>query len=84
MALRIRLAAMSGRAMNAACDPPLTDSMLAFIRMAMNRSQSGRMALSCPQTIYQAGRSFQPAMVATHCQETVRQPQVEYSGGTGS
>lgn len=41
MALRIRLAAMSGWAMNAACDPSLTDSTLAFIRLAMNRWQSG-------------------------------------------
>ena len=61
---RIRPAAMSGRAMNAACDPPLTDSTLAFIRWAMNRSQSGGMALSCSETMYQVGRSFQPAMVA--------------------
>lgn len=34
MALRIRLAAMSGRAMKAACDPSLTGSMLALIRLA--------------------------------------------------
>src|SRR5260221_13089212 len=63
-ALRIRLAAMSGWAMNAACDPSLTDSILAFIRLDMNRSQSGGMALSCSETMYQVGRFFQPATVA--------------------
>jgi|SRR5215475_13712847 len=57
MALTIRLAAMSGWAMNAACDPPLTDSTVAFIRLAMNRSQSGGMAWSCSETMYQVGDS---------------------------
>jgi hypothetical protein len=50
--------------MNAACDPPLTGSTSALIRLAMNRWQSGAMALSCSESRYQAGRFFQPATVA--------------------
>jgi hypothetical protein len=60
MALRIRLAAMW--VMNAACDPSFTDSTSAFVRRAMNRWQSGGMALSCSESKYQAGRLFQPRL----------------------
>jgi hypothetical protein len=59
MDLKISPAAISGGPMNAACDPPLTDSTLASIRLAMNRSQSGGMALSCSETMHHVGRSFQ-------------------------
>jgi hypothetical protein len=62
--LRIRPAATSGRAMNAACEPPLADSTVAFIRLAMNLSQSGGMALSCSETMYQAGISSSQRTVA--------------------
>jgi hypothetical protein len=55
---------MSGWAMNAACDPSLTDSLLALIRLAMNRWRSGAMALSRSETMYQAGMFFQSATVA--------------------
>src|ERR1700722_11222860 len=60
MALRMRPAAMSGWAMNAACDPPLAVSTTALARSAMKRSQSGGMALSCSETMYHDGRFFQP------------------------
>ena len=44
--------------------PPFTDSVTASTRLAMNRSASGGMALSCSETMYHEGRFFQPAAVA--------------------
>jgi len=64
MTLRMRPAATPGWAMKAACDPPRTDSVVAFALLAMKRSQSGGMALSASETMYHDGRSFQPATVA--------------------
>ena len=49
--------------MNAAWDPS-TDSATASARIAMKRSASGGMALSCTDTKYHEGRSFHPATVA--------------------
>jgi hypothetical protein len=37
---------------------------VAFALLAMKRSQSGGMALSCSETMYHDGRFFQPATVA--------------------
>src|SRR5215469_4551667 len=53
----------TGSAMNAVCDPSI-DSVVAPIRLAMNRSASGGMALSCSDTRNQDGLVFQPASVA--------------------
>ena len=50
--------------MNAQCDPPFTDSIVALARSAMNRWHSGEMAWSCSETIAQDGRFFHPAVVA--------------------
>jgi hypothetical protein len=49
--------------MNAAWEPS-TDSATASARLAMKRSASGGMALSCADTKYHEGRSFHPATVA--------------------
>src|SRR6202171_6254047 len=49
--------------MNAAWEPS-TDSVTAAARLAMKRSASGEMALSCADTKYHDGRSFHPATVA--------------------
>src|SRR6478735_5840926 len=59
----MRPAATSGWAMNAAWEPS-TVSATASARLAMKRSASGAMALSCADTRYHEGRSFQPATVA--------------------
>ena len=55
----MKSAATSGWAMNAACEPA-TDIVIAFILLAMKRWASGWMALSCSDTMYHAGRFFQP------------------------
>src|SRR3984893_3026986 len=49
--------------MNAAWEPS-TDSVTAAARLAMKRSASGEMALSCAETKYPEGGSFHPATVA--------------------
>src|SRR6266853_992090 len=49
--------------MNAAWEP-YTESVTAAARLAMKRSASGEMALSCADTKYHEGRSFHPATVA--------------------
>src|SRR6478736_7078629 len=49
--------------MNAAWEPS-TDSATASARLAMKRSASGEIALSCADTRYHDGRSFHPATVA--------------------
>ena len=49
--------------MNATWEPS-TDSVTAPARCAMNRSQSGGIALSRSETRYQLGNDFQPATVA--------------------
>src|ERR1700730_17305259 len=59
----MKLAARTGLAMNAVCDP-LIDSATAPMRSAMNRSASGGIALSCSDTRNQEGVVFQPAAVA--------------------
>src|ERR1700722_198051 len=59
----MRPAALSGWAMKAAWEPS-TDSVTASARLAMKRSASGGMALSCADTKYHEGRVFQPATVA--------------------
>src|ERR1700681_4360744 len=61
--MRMRPAATSGWAMNAAWEPS-TDSVTAAARFAMKRSASGAMALSCADTKYHEGRSLHPATVA--------------------
>src|SRR5271155_3352597 len=43
---------------------PSTDSVTASIRFAMKRSASGGIALSCSDTMYHVGRSFQPTRLA--------------------
>lgn len=54
---------MSGWAMNATHEPS-TDSATAPMRCAMKHSESGGMALSRSETMYQLGRFFHPATVA--------------------
>jgi hypothetical protein len=56
-------ATATGRATNTAWDPSM-DRVVAPIRSAMNRSQSGVMALSWSDTRYHDGFVFQPARVA--------------------
>src|SRR6201997_1611783 len=59
----IKPATATGWAMNAVCEPAM-DLVVAPMRSAMNRSQSGGMALSCSDTRNQDGFVFQPAAVA--------------------
>src|ERR1700748_2011402 len=59
----MKLAAGTGLAINAVCDP-LIDSVTAPIRLAMNRSASGEIALSCSDTRNQEGLVLHPAAVA--------------------
>jgi hypothetical protein len=54
-------ATRTGLAMNAVCDP-LIDSVTAPIRLAMNRSASGGIALSCSDTKNHDGLVFHPAV----------------------
>src|SRR5580700_12139043 len=62
-ALVMKLAAHTGLAINAVCDP-LIDSVTAPMRLAMNRSASGGMALSCSDTRNHEGLALHPAAVA--------------------
>src|SRR5579859_6103213 len=59
----MKLAAHTGLAIKAVCDP-LIDSVTAPMRLAMNRSASGGMALSCSDTRNQEGLVLHPAAVA--------------------
>src|SRR5262249_53869178 len=53
-AWRMNVATATGLAMNAVCEPSMV-SVVAPIRCAMNRSASGEIALSCPETRNQDG-----------------------------
>ena len=59
----MKAATRTGLAMNAVCDPSI-ESVVAPIRLAMNLSASGGMALSCSDTRNQDGLFFHPASVA--------------------
>src|SRR5690348_8882523 len=59
----MKLAARTGLAINAVCDP-LIDSATAPMRSAMNRSASGGIALSCSDTRNQEGLVLHLAAVA--------------------